>query len=286
MGLSRVTRRRSVRSRRPVVVLVGAGVLAGLSAWIPRAVAAGGAVPHDKDLPKGATRLPDGRFVQPAGRTYDLGDFSLGLAVSPSGKCAASTGEGWGNGQPLPAVAGLNDAGTQPDEGITSVDLATGKTSFATEASPTGQHFMGIGVAYSADGSHLYASGGGTDAVYQFDVGADCSLTYAATTTLPGQAPPPQTSTFTGATAAYDRGLAVAPDGSVLVTTEYGRALSVVPVDASGNLGSAVLAVAFGAPTAVPHSTNILNVVAGTPNDTAPSYLYAVAAAEHPATGR
>jgi hypothetical protein len=269
-----------------VVVLVGVGLLAGLAAWVPRAVAAGGPVSHDADLPPGATRLPDGRFVRPAGQPYDLGDFSLGLAVSPSGRCAASTGEGWGNGQPVPAVAGVNDAGTQPDEGITSVDLTTGRTSFATEASTTGRHFMGIGVAYSADGSHLYASGGGTDAVYQFDVGADCALTYATTAALPGQSPPPQTSSFTGATAAYDRGLAVAPDGSVLVTTEYGRALNVVPVDAAGNLTSAAVGVAFGTPTAVPHSTNILNFVAGTPNDTAPSYLYAVAAGAQPVTGR
>src|SRR5207237_8812912 len=44
---------------------------------------------------------------------------------------------------------------------------------------------------------------------------------------------------------------------------------------------------AFGSPTIVPHGTNILNFVnPPTPNDIDPSYLYAVATAANPATGR
>src|SRR5499427_8647271 len=145
---------------------------------------------------------------------------------------------------------------------------------------------MGIGLAYSHDGTRLYATSGGTDAVYQFNVGSDCALTYAATVNLPAQAPPPSTSGLTGASAAYDRGLAVSPDGTVLVTTEYGRALNAVSVDGAGNLTTAKEAVAFGTPTIVPHSTNILNFLnPPTPNDLDPSYLYAVATAANPATG-
>src|SRR5215813_5612665 len=45
-----------------------------------------------------ATLLPDGRYVRPAGIQYNLGDFSLGLAITPNGMCAASSDEGWGNG--------------------------------------------------------------------------------------------------------------------------------------------------------------------------------------------
>src|SRR5262245_45097789 len=123
MGVSRGQRARSARYRQSVIALIGAGLLAAASVGLPDAGAAGRPMRRDAALPSGATRLPDGRFVRPAGESLDLGDFSLGLAVSPSGRCAASTGEGWGNGQPVPAVAGVNDAGTQPDEGITSVDL-------------------------------------------------------------------------------------------------------------------------------------------------------------------
>jgi DNA-binding beta-propeller fold protein YncE len=145
---------------------------------------------------------------------------------------------------------------------------------------------MGIGLAYSHDGTRLYATSGGTDAVYQFDVTADCRLTYATTVALPAQAPPSSTSSFSGPTAGYDRGLAVSADGTVLVTSEYGRALDTVLVDSSGNLTTAQVAVAFGTPTVVPHNTNILNFVnPPTPNDTNPSYLYAVATATDPATG-
>ncbi|HEX7996154.1 MAG TPA: beta-propeller fold lactonase family protein, partial [Streptosporangiaceae bacterium] len=217
---------------------------------------------------------------------YNLGDFSLGLAIAPSGRCAASSDEGWGNGRPVPAVPKVNGAGAEPDEGVTALNLITGTSQFVTVNSKPAQNFMGIGLAYSRDGNKLYATSGGTDAVYQFNVGSDCRLTYAATVTLPSQAPPASTSSFTGASAAYDRGLAVAGDGTVLVTTEYGRALNSVSVDASGNLTTAKKAVAFGTPTIVPHNTNILNFInPPTPNDTDPSYLYAVATATNPATG-
>src|SRR5215831_18595688 len=234
----------------------------------------------------GATVLPNGRYVRPAGIRYNLGDFSLGLAIAPNGRCAASSDEGWGNGRPVPAVPKVNPPGTEPDEGVTALNLVTGASQFVTVNTKPAQNFMGIGLAYSHNGTRLYATSGGTDAVYQFNVGPDCRLTYAATVGLPAQAPPPSTSSFTGNSAAYDRGLAVSADGTVLVTTEYGRALNAVSVDGAGNLTTAKEAVAFGTPTIVPHSTNILNFLnPPTPNDLDPSYLYAVAAATNPATG-
>ena len=256
--------------------------------WAPLAARAAGsrAAVVAPASPRGATVLPDGRPVRPAGIQYNLGDFSLGLAVAPNGRCAASSDEGWGNGRPVPAVPGVNQAGTEPDEGVTALNLATGATQFVTVNPKPAQNFMGIGLAYSHDGARLYATSGGTDAVYQFNVGRDCRLSYAATVDLPSQAPPASTSSFTGGSAAYDRGLAVSADGTVLVTTEYGRALNAVSVDGAGNLTTAKKAVAFGTPTIVPHGTNILNFVnPPTPNDTNPSYLYAVAAATNPATG-
>jgi DNA-binding beta-propeller fold protein YncE len=224
--------------------------------------------------------------VRPAGLRYNLGDFSLGLAVAPNGRCAASSDEGWGNGQPVPATPGVNLAGTQPDEGVTALNLVTGRSQFVTVNPKPAQNFMGIGLAYSHDGTRLYATSGGTDAVYQFDVAPSCRLSYVTAVALPAQAPPPNTSSFTGPTAGYDRGLAVTDDGTVLVTSEYGRALDAVLVDGSGNLTTARVAVAYGTPTVVPHSTNILNFVTPpTPNDANPSYLYAVATATDPATG-
>lgn len=255
--------------------------------WAPQTASAASPAGGTFHVPHGVTILPNGRPVRPAGIRYNLGDFSLGLAIAPNGRCAASSDEGWGNGRPVPAVAKVNRAGTEPDEGVTAVDLVTGASQFVTVNRKPAQNFIGIGLAYSHDGTRLYATSGGTDAVYQFNVGPHCRLSYAATVALPAQAPPPSTSSFTGASAAYDRGLAVASDGTVLVTTEYGRALNAVSVDGAGNLTTAKLAVAFGTPTIVPHGTNILNFISPpTPNDIDPSYLYAVATATNPATGR
>src|SRR5215468_4617095 len=164
--------------------------------WAPQTASAagpsGGSVAHS--IPRGATVLPDGRYVRPAGIQYNLGDFSLGLAMAPNGRCAASSDEGWGNGRVVPAVPKVNRAGTEPDEGVTAVNLVTGATQFVTVNRKPAQNFMGIGLAYSHDGTRLYATSGGTDAVYQFNVAADCRLTYVAAVDLPSQAPPASTS--------------------------------------------------------------------------------------------
>src|SRR5215469_4851518 len=229
MAFLSVARHRRGRVSLWVVAItaVSLGALAGAYWPAQSAKAAGsGGVTSAPAIPHGAVLLPDGRYVRPAGIRYNLGDFSLGLALAPNGRCAASSDEGWGNGQPVPAVPGVNAAGTTPDEGVTALNLDTGATQFVTVNAKPAQNFVGIGLAYNHDGTRLYATSGGTDAVYQFNVGADCKLTYAATVDLPSQAPPASTSSFTGASAAYDRGLAVSADGTVLVTTEYGRALN------------------------------------------------------------
>jgi DNA-binding beta-propeller fold protein YncE len=283
---------RRLRSRRVSSWLAGATALslcalagAYLAPRTANAAGPGGAVVASAFHGR-TTVLPDGRPVRPAGIQYNLGDFSLGLAISPNGACAASSNEGWGNGRPVPAVPKVNPMGTEPDEGVTGLNLVTGASQFVAVNRKPAQNFMGIGLAYSHDGSRLYATSGGTDAVYQFNVSSHCRLTYAATVDLPSQAPPASTSSFTGSSAAYDRGLAVSADGTVLVTTEYGRALNAVSVDGAGNLTTAKVAVAFGTPTIVPHGTNILNFLnPPTPNDINPSYLYAVATATNPATG-
>src|SRR5262249_43679551 len=125
-------------------------------------------------VPRGATVLPDGRYVRPAGIQYNLGDFSLGLAITPNGKCAASSDGGCGSGRPVPAVPGVNQAGTEPDEGVSGLNLLTGASQFVTVNTKPAQNFMGIGLAYNHDGTRLYATSGGTDAVYQFNVSPNC----------------------------------------------------------------------------------------------------------------
>ena len=147
--LGRMRRRREMALRSFAGVTVfSLCVLAGALSVTQTAGAAG---PIDRAtagfVPARATILPDGRYVRPAGVRYNVGDFSLGLAVAPNGRCAASTDEGWGNGRPVPAVPKVNPAGTEPDEGVTAVNLATGATQFVTVNPKPAQNLMGIGLA-------------------------------------------------------------------------------------------------------------------------------------------
>src|SRR5215467_11755751 len=43
----------------------------------------------------GRVRLPNGWFLSPAGKQVKVGDFPLGLAISPDGRTAAVTHSGW-----------------------------------------------------------------------------------------------------------------------------------------------------------------------------------------------
>ena len=108
LGTTRLRRRRVPR------LLAGATALSlcavAVAYWAPQTASAAGpgAGVVAPAISGRATLLPDGRYVRPAGIQYNLGDFSLGLAIAPNGRCAASSDEGWGNGRPVPAVPGIN----------------------------------------------------------------------------------------------------------------------------------------------------------------------------------
>ena len=85
---------------------------------------------------------PQGRYVSPAGTQTELGDKPFGIALSPDGKYLAVTNNG---------------AGTQS---IMVVDRATSKVIQTIDY--TGPEGVYVGIAYSPDGSKLYASAGGT----------------------------------------------------------------------------------------------------------------------------
>ena len=85
---------------------------------------------------------PQGWYVSPAGTQTELGDKPFGIALSPDGKYLAVTNDG---------------AGTQS---IMVVDRATSKVIQTIDY--TGPEGVYVGIAYSPDGSKLYASAGGT----------------------------------------------------------------------------------------------------------------------------
>ena len=211
--------------------------------------------------------LPNGRLVTPAGRAFNAGDFPLGVAVSPDGRLAVAINSGDGAGinagfnsycgqgqnrglappcpyrnpaQPV-LTATVGDPATPTyDNSLSVTDLRTGSvrevkavaTSFITVTVPYTPtfNFFYVGVTFSPDGQHLYAAGGGNDAVYDFPVRRDVVAsrpvkTVVLSDTVQGQPALP----VYGKGNAYTKGLAVTPDGRyLLVAHEFENTLDII----------------------------------------------------------
>ena len=89
-------------------------------------------------------RLPTGRTLDPAGVTAPVGQMPLGMLPSPDGHRLVLILGGW------------------LEHGIQVVD----RTGRVTQLLPQSASFVGL--AFSADGRTLYASGGNTDVVYRY----------------------------------------------------------------------------------------------------------------------
>jgi YVTN family beta-propeller protein len=247
-----------VRLPRVLLALLGAGLT--VAATLPADALT--PAPHAAAAkPTPGVLLPSGRLVTPAGssydatrkagdRGYDLGDFPVGLALSPDGSIAVAslTGRGYGAphtngtfcdqhsgpGQPVcpgvpNGVKGSPDV-VAPDEGLDVVDLATGKT-VQVVAVPTnpkqtgpsmcnvGYNCFGIGVTFSPDGKHVYATGGGKSAIYDFAVNGT-TLTLAHTVEFPSPAAAVPGPPVVGAAAGYPQGVRVTPDGKTLLVVD------------------------------------------------------------------
>ena len=96
-------------------------------------------------LGKGETLLPNGWRIAPAGRHVMVGDLSLGLLVSPDGRWAIVTNNGY----------------AKPT--LTVVDLETFSAPDRTEIPDAW-----LGLAWHPDGQRLFASGGPDGSVREF----------------------------------------------------------------------------------------------------------------------
>src|SRR4029077_286432 len=158
-----------------------------------------------------------------------------------------------------PAAAAQFGDPTRPtyDESLSVVDLRSGRVR-TVEAHPTvhdpikaaqydgtsaadnlnDKNYFYIGLAFSPKGDHLYASGGGKDAVYDFHVVDDGVQSPPVTLTLPqpyfGNGAPvvgPLTPSFPvfGSGDPFTKGTTLSPDGSVLlVAHEFNNTLDVI----------------------------------------------------------
>lgn len=173
------------------------------------------------------TSLVSGRLVDPVGRRTTVGDFPTAVAVSPDGTTAVVANSGQGEGAP-----------EQGDESLQVVDLSTGEVlQTVRDREPGKPTFYESGLTWSADGRHVYATGGGNDQVYDYAVsGRRLALAHRWKSSLRAGAPTvegsqnggiPGSAPLVGDAAAYSRGLDVLPDGSaVVVANEQGSTVA------------------------------------------------------------
>ncbi|MGB8492481.1 MAG: YncE family protein, partial [Bacteroidales bacterium] len=99
------------------------------------------------DIEANRILLPNGWQLTPAGRSITLGDFPLNIAVSPDRKLAAVTNNG------------------QSTQSVQLIDLKKG---MITDTVIIGKSWLGL--AFSADGKSLYASGGNDNIIIRYAV--------------------------------------------------------------------------------------------------------------------
>jgi YVTN family beta-propeller protein len=193
--------------------LLAAASIAVVTATAVAYTAGTGPAPSSIYAPTGpnsdGTVLPNGRLVTPAGAVHDVGDFPLGVAVSPNGRLVAAINSGMGmgintgfnsycgqsqnNGKPPPCPYLAHDSRTRAqlgsaseptyDESISVLDTQTGDVSDVKAVRTTARfdpssssavsgafNFFYVGITFSPDGRHLYAAGGGNDSIYDFPV--------------------------------------------------------------------------------------------------------------------
>ncbi len=106
-----------------------------------------GAVAADLPGPRadGSVLLPNQWILRPAGRQVELGNFPVNIAVHPRGRYAAVLHSGYGRHE------------------IIIVDI---KKASVVSRAPVHESFYGL--AFSADGRHLYCSGAGDEVIHDF----------------------------------------------------------------------------------------------------------------------
>ena len=209
---------RPARSRRSVALAVAIAVTAFA---VPGVMAARAGTPEatrysPTGLYSNGALLPTGRLVSPTGAITALGDFPVAMAISPRGNIAVVSNAGQGEG-------------SNPQQGNQSlevVDLSNNAVvQKLTDHAPGQDTFYNEGVAFSPNGSHVYVTGGGNDAVYDYGVtGSQLALRATwASTRKTGLPQVPEVADAYG----YSRNVAVTADGKhVLVTNEQGGSVT------------------------------------------------------------
>jgi len=193
-------------TRRSVALLLTFGTCV---IGIVGALAQRGAVPAARPgrQPNGATLLPNGWRIAPAGKSVMIGDLPLNMVMSPDGRFVVVTNNGW----------------TKPTLNVfdTKLEGVVGRTMPLDNA--------WLGLAWSKDGNRLYAAGAAENSIYEFSWAAG-GLTEAGRISI---GLPERRTGAEFLNAGFVGGLAAAPDGKTLYAIQvFGQALSAVDLQA------------------------------------------------------
>lgn len=131
------------------------------------------------------TRLINNWTITPAGVETRLGDLPMNSVLSPNGRNLLISNDG---------------------AGIQSLQVISTATSQVLQTIPyTVPSSVFIGLAYSPDGTHAYASGGGSEVVHTYDVSSNGLLTASGDITIGTSKQNP-----------FPTGLSISPDGKML----------------------------------------------------------------------
>ncbi len=152
--------------------------------------------------PDGTAITTQGWFLTPAANQVQLGDRPYGIAQSPDGKTLLVSNDG---------------------QGTQSLQVVDRDTGAVVQTIPYNTpEALYIGVVYSPDGSHAYASAGGNNKIRVYDVQGQ-QLTETDPILLPPQTPDGKPLNL------YPAGLAITKDGNTLLAADnLGDAVSII----------------------------------------------------------
>jgi YVTN family beta-propeller protein len=205
--------RKAARRGATVLLTFGACVIGMVGSIAQR-----GAVPSPWPgrQASGATLLPNGWRIAPAGRHIQIGDLPLNMASSPDGRFLVITN----NGFIRPTLTVL-DTKSEQVIGRVAVDNAW------------------LGLAWSPDGSRFYSAGAAENTIYEF-TWAKGALKEAGRIAI---GPPERRAGGELLNAGFIGGLAMAPDGKRLYAVHvFGQAVSAIDLEARREIKKVSLA--------------------------------------------
>ncbi|MEN3336491.1 MAG: hypothetical protein V7647_167 [Acidobacteriota bacterium] len=177
-----------------------------------------GAIPAPRPglLRGGATLLPNGWRIAPAGRHLQVGDLPLNMVPSPDGRYIVITNDGWSK----PTLT-VFDTKTEQVIGRVPVDHAW------------------LGLAWHPGGARLFSAGAAENTIHEFAF-SDGALKDAGVITLDA---PERRAAGVVSNAGFIGGLAISQDGARLYATHvFGQAVSAIDLETRREIHKAALA--------------------------------------------